>query len=368
MKIICSQERLLKALSVLERVVGKKESLQVLSCVLFDAKKESLLLQATNLETGVETSIPAQVKEQGRVAIPAKILTQTIKTTTDKEINISLENDTVRISSKHTNTIIKTIEKNEFPIIPKTKKGDGKQIQIQTKILIEGIQAVFYTASQSMIRPELASIYIYTDDSHLVFAATDSFRLAEKRVSMGKKIEVPDLLIPSKNASDLVHTLLSIESETVSLLNEESQLSVEGENTYFVSRVIDATFPNYKEIIPKKHTTEVIALTEDLKNTFSKARVFSNTSHQIGIHVYPKKKMFTITAQNNDVGETADTVEAALSGEDVDINFNLSYIAECLQTIHTDSVALYFNGTGKPLVIKGVGDTSFVYLVMPLNR
>jgi DNA polymerase-3 subunit beta len=84
--------------------------------------------------------------------------------------------------------------------------------------------------------------------------------------------------------------------------------------------------------------------------------------------VYPKKKVFDVTAQSANIGEMSDSLEAAVSGEDIDVNFHIGYVADCLQSIQSDSITLGFSGAGRPLVIRGVSDASFTYLVMPLNR
>jgi DNA polymerase-3 subunit beta len=111
-----------------------------------------------------------------------------------------------------------------------------------------------------------------------------------------------------------------------------------------------------------------VVLKNDLQAATKKARIFSTTSQQINLHVHPSKKQFSTTAQNKDIGETVDTIESTLSGNDLDINFNLTYLTECIPFITTESISLQFSGLGKPLVIRGVGDQSFTYLVMPLNR
>ena len=141
-----------------------------------------------------------------------------------------------------------------------------------------------------------------------------------------------------------------------------------GGGVRFVSRVVDATFPNYKEIVPKSVATEATMLKADLSEMLRKARVFSGNDQHVGLHAYPQKKIFTATARSSDVGEMSDSIDAALSGDDLDINFHIGYLAECLSSIESDSVVLSFAGPGKPLVIRGVSDTSFMYLVMPLNR
>ena len=126
--------------------------------------------------------------------------------------------------------------------------------------------------------------------------------------------------------------------------------------------------PNYKEILPKTFTTEATLLKGDFTETLRKARVFAGADQHVGFHVYPKKKVFDVTAQSAAIGEMSDSLEAAVSGDDIDVNFHIGYVADCLQSIPSDSITLGFSGAGKPLVIKGVSDASFTYLVMPLNR
>jgi DNA polymerase-3 subunit beta len=132
--------------------------------------------------------------------------------------------------------------------------------------------------------------------------------------------------------------------------------------------VVDSTFPNYKEIIPKTFSTEATILKKDFVEMLRKARVFSGTDQHVGLHIYPKKKIFSATARSADVGEMSDSIDAAVSGEELDINFHIGYLADCLSSVESDSIMLQFAGMGRPLVIKGVSDSSFIYLVMPLNR
>jgi DNA polymerase-3 subunit beta len=175
-------------------------------------------------------------------------------------------------------------------------------------------------------------------------------------------------LVPLKHALELTHVLERIEGDSVQLIADESQLTVSGSSIRFVSRLVEGTFPNYKEIIPKSFTGEATVLKNDFSEMLKKARVFSGNDQHVGLHLYPKRKIFTATARSAEVGEMSDSIDAALSGEDIDINFHIGYLADCLSSIESDSITIGFSGAGKPLVIRGVSDASFTYLVMPLNR
>ncbi len=365
MKIGTTKEKILNAILIAERVVGKKESLPILSCILIEAEKE-LVVRATNLEAGVEVVVPADIQEKGTIAVSASILSQTLRSISGDTVTFSSEDGNLLIESRGTKTLIKAVPQSEFPVLPTTTSKRG--ITLHRERVTRGLQAVSYAASPSMIRPDLGSIYIVIKDGSMVSVATDSFRLAEKTITGVGAQETGELLIPLKHALELTHILDKIDEETVTIATEDAQLVLVGGGVRFVSRVVDATFPNYKEIVPKTSATEATMLKADLTEMLRKARVFSGNDQHVGLHIYPKKKIFTATARSNDVGEMSDSIDAALTGDDLDINFHIGYLSECLSSIESDSVQLSFAGPGRPLVIRGVSDASFMYLVMPLNR
>ena len=365
MKASTVKEKILNAILIAERVVGRKESLPILSCVLLDVGKD-LLVRATNLEAGIEVLVPCEVQEKGVVAIPAGVLLQTLRSIGGDKITLKTDSGNLIIESRGTRTLIKAIPHDEFPALSGEERGKG--IKVSRESLLRGIQVVSYAASPSMIRPELGSVYVSIKGDGLICVATDSFRLAEKVIRGGKRDEGPELLIPLKHALEIVHVLEHSRAEDVLLEADESQLTVSVDGVKYVSRIVDGTFPNYREIIPKTFTTEVTVLKNDFAEMLKKARVFSGNDQYVGLHVYPKRKIFTATAQSADVGEMSDSIDAAVSGEDMDINFHIGYLSDCLSSIGADSITLSFAGPGKPLVIRGVSDPTFMYLVMPLNR
>ena len=367
MKMSVLKEKILNAIVVTERIIGKKESLPILSCVLIDVGKE-LLIRATNLEAGIEVRIPCEITEAGNVAVPASVLSQTLRSIGGEKVTLKTEGGNLVVESRGTRTLIKSIPHDEFPVLPGGAEN-GDDLVVQKESLVQGLTTVSYAASPSMIRPELGSVYISITGNEILFVATDSFRLAEKKIVRAEKGKKgSEILIPLKHALEITHVLEHSNVDTISLSIDESQLTVSADGMRYVSRVIDGTFPNYTEIIPKSFAAEATVLKNDFSETLKKARVFSGGDQHVGLHVYPKRKIFTATAQSADVGEMSDSVDAAVSGEDIDINFHIGYLADCLSSIGSDSVTLSFAGAGKPLVIRGVSDPTFTYLVMPLNK
>ncbi len=366
MDVSTTKEQLVNAIGLAERLAGKKETLPVLSCVLLETRSNSLIFRATNLEAGIEVHIPATIKDAGVVAVPAGVVSQTIRSITGDAIHLKGSDGNLSIESRGSKNLIKAIPHEEFPSLPLSNEKQG--FTMSRERFIAGMSAVIYAASPSMIRPELGSVHVSIDGGNITVVATDSFRLAEKTVKGVTKKENGEMLIPLKHAQELLFVLDRLNTEDITIVAEDAQISVSGAGVRFVSRVVDAQFPNYKEIMPKKYTTEATILKNDFLETLRKARVFSGNENQIGFHVYPKRKILSATARSSEIGEMSDVLDAAVSGEDIDINFHIGYLSDCLSSIQSDSIQLGFSGAGRPLVIRGVSDTSFLYLVMPLNR
>jgi DNA polymerase-3 subunit beta len=364
MKFTTTKEKILEAVLLAERITGKKESLPVLSCILLDVEK-TCVVRATNLEAGIEVNVQCEVEEKGIVAVPASVFSQTLRSISAEKIEFRTEDGNLIIISKGTRTLIKSVPNEEFPKLSDINEKKG--VSISRQELMYGLQSVSYAASPSMIRPELGSIYVAIKQGKILCVATDSFRLAEKTITASSKSDV-ELLVPLKHAQEIAHVLEHIDAETVDLVADETQMSISGSNTRYISRVVDGTFPNYREIVPKTFETEATVLKADFADMLRKARVFSGTEQHVGLHVYPKRKIFSATARSADVGEMSDSIDAAITGEDIDINFHIGYLGDCLTSVASDSLVLGFSGPGKPLVIRGVSDGSFMYLVMPLNR
>lgn len=365
MHFVTSKEKILSSVLIAERIVGKKESLPVLSCVVIDVDAECVV-RATNLEAGIEVKVRGEIHEKGTVAVPVAVFSQTLRSIVGDKVSLKVEGGNLLIESRGTKTLIKAVPHAEFPTLSTAVKKDG--LKISRASFIKGLQSVSYAASTSMIRAELGSVCVSFNEGVLVTVATDSFRLAEKTTQKAADDGEEEVLIPLKHVLELVHVLDHSTDEEVYVGADESQLVVRAEGLEFVSRIVDAAFPNYKEIVPKKFTTEATLLKSDFADMLRKARVFSGAEQRVGLHVYPKKKVFDATAQSALIGEMSDSLDAALTGDDLDINFHIGYLSDCLGTIESDSLVLGFSGVGRPLVIRGVSDTSFTYLVMPLNR
>lgn len=365
MNLECIKDKLKEAVLKVDRVTGKNMTLPVLSSILIIAEGKSIKLRATNLDIGVEFEIPAKIEKKGIVAVPGGVIGNFLSNSNDKNIKLENKDGNLLIKGEKTSTLIKCQNYEDFPTIPLIT--DSSSFSIDINKFMDGIKAVAYGASLSDIKPEISSVYIYPEDQYLVFAATDSFRLAEKKINIKNNKDFQGILLPLKNSMEIVKIFDGIEGEA-KIIFSKNQIAVVSDGIYLTSRIVDGVFPDYKQIIPKIFKTEAVALKQDVINSLKISNIFSDKFNQISFSINPAERIFNISSKNSDIGESEIGVDASLSGENLEISFNHKYITDCFQSINKDSIVFKLNGKDKPMVISGVGDNSFIYLVMPLNR
>lgn len=364
MKLECEIEKIKSAIYQTERITGKNLTLPVLNSILFIASGKSLKLRATNLSLGVEIEIPAKIEKEGIVAVSGSILVGIFSNIFQNE-NISLEekDGNLLIKTKKSQIKLKCQPNDDFPTIPRVS---GNTFEIDSKKLIDGIKSVYYSSSVSDIKPEISSVYFYSKEDNLIFVSTDSFRLAEKKIKIKNLEEIPGILIPFKNIPEILRIFGEFSGE-IKICFNKNQISFSSDNVYLTSRVIDGIFPDYTQIIPKEFKTECVVLKQDLLNALKLSNIFSDKFNQVNLSIKPKTKIFELSSQNNEVGENKTHLDAAVSGEDTEVSFNYKYFVDCFQSINTDSISIKLS-PGRPIVVSGVSDNSFIYLIMPMNR
>lgn len=369
MKIECIKEKLRNAVTQADRLTGKNLSLPILSSILLETKGGKLYVRATNLDIGIELTIPVKVEEDGIVAVSGALINNVLGLIEgDDKIKIETVNDNILISSKKSSTLVKCLPADDFPTIPRV--SDGEEFTITSQKLVLGLRSVWYSASLSDMKPEISSVHVYVEGGDLIFVATDSFRLAEKHIE--KKGEGGDdlsIIIPYRNTSEIVRIFEGM-ADHITVQYSKNQISFTSElyGLYLTSRLVAGVFPNYRQIIPKEKKTEVCILKKDLLSALKMATLFTDKFNVVSMKVIPEEKLFEVTAKNGDVGESVTQLDATLEGEEIHANFNAKYILDAFQSIKEDSIVLTGAGPTKPLVMRGIGDQSFTYLVMPINR
>ncbi|MEK7228149.1 MAG: DNA polymerase III subunit beta [Patescibacteria group bacterium] len=365
MKIQCKTEQLKNFINIAEKMAAKNLTLPSLQAILLIASGKSLKIRSTNLAVGIEIEMNANIFEEGVVLVKGDILSNVVNNilgSTDVILTLAQEN--LVVDSGGSKTLIKCLPNEDFPTLPIV---EGQSFEIKSSTLKEGIKSVHFCAATTEIKPEISSIFIYTDQDHIVFVSTDSFRLAEKRIKVKNIPEIPKILIPYKNISDILR-VLDIFSSDIRVSFNKNQLSISGGGVYFTSRLIDGAFPDYRLIIPKEEKTKVVLMKNELLSTLKLSTIFADKFFQVNFYVNTDKKVVVIESKNNDVGSSTSSIDAVISGGAIEVSFNLRYFLDVFQAVISDSVSISFTETNKPIIIKGINDPSFIYLLMPTNK
>ncbi len=368
MKIECTKESITSALQKLEKVAVKNPTLPVLKCVLFEAKKKSVCLKATNLDIGVEIDVPSRVDETGSFAVPSDVITHLFTNISDKgKVNIEKKEkeNFILIKTNKTSTKINTYSSEDFPNIPKAK-GELGYFTIPSSSFEEGIRSVWLSASTSNIKPELASVYVYEKGNMLFFVATDFFRLSEKKINTKSDLGEVSILLPYKNTQNIIR--LIDKKEGINIFVDENQVSLTTKDTLITSRTINGVFPDYQQIIPKKFITQATILKEDLSSALKINSIFSGEFNQVKFIVSKQKNNLTIETNNTHIGTNTTNIDAKIEGDNIEITFNHKYISDCLPFFNSESIILGFEGLNKPMAIKGLNNDSLTQLIMPMNK
>ena len=365
MKLETNIEKLKNAVGQAERITGKNLTLPILNSILLLASGKSLKLRSTNLSLGLEIEIPVKIEKEGILAISGNVLSGIFSNISQNEIvNIEGVDGNILIKTKKSKIKLKGENCDDFPTIPSV---EGSRFNIEAKKLIDGIKSVYYSASVSDIKMEISSVYIYKDQNYLVFVATDSFRLAEKKIKVKNLSDMDSILIPFKNIPEILRIFGEISGD-IEIRFNKNQISFSCENIYLTSRIIDGVFPDYRQILPKNPKIQATLLKQDLLNALKLSNIFSDKFNQVNLSIKPKQKIFELSSQNNDVGENKTYLDAALEGDDVELSFNYKYFLDCFQSMSGDSLTIKVTDAAHPILISPVSDSSFTYLIMPMNR
>lgn len=343
----------------------KSATLPVLSAILIVAGDDGIKLRATNLETGIDRIAKGSIDDSGVVAVPAQVLREISSSFTGSgSITLEQSGDTLKLSSGSVKSTIKTLPYEDFPVLPfpESPKAVFSLPGVRFKELV---QSVIACASASTIRPELASVLITAEGGRLKAVATDSFRLAEKYVAIEGSIPAFSMLLPARNAADILQIL---PDDTIKLSLDDHQCSFTWDDGTLTTRLVSGNYPDYASIIPKSFAAEATVLKKDFEGALRRTTVFSDAFQKIKVSFDPAHKQISFAARNADVGESNESISGTASGDAVELSFNHRYLSAPMSLISSESLTLSASGIGRPLVMRGAGDASYLYLVMPMNQ
>ncbi len=361
-----------KALNISEKITRKAITLPALANVLITTQGNFLELTTTNLETTIHWRILANVKKQGKAMVPATFLANLINLVDSEKIEISEENQNLIITAQNQKNRIQGQNPEDFPIIPKVKKENSWQVMGSQ--LIDGLAQIIDIPSISQIRPEISGIYFSLEKDRLKIVGTDSFRLAEKTIKLeSKEQKANSFILPQSTSRELIN-ILSQEDFQVDVFSEPNQVLFEFKNQEdnqpkieVLSRLIEGQYPNYQEIIPKKNNTKIQSDKELLIKQIKKAGLFSGKVLEVKLSTDGSKKQLKVFSQSAEAGSNESFISTKIEGDAFEISFNHRFLIDGLVKIKSSEVILELSGQEGPGVLKPVGDTSYLYILMPIK-
>ncbi len=374
MNLIILKENLKRGLDIVERITGKNLTLPILNNVLISVKKNLLKLSTTDLEVGINYYTLAKIEKEGEITIPAKLILSLVNSLPNEKITLKEKEQTLNVSCDNYKVKIKGQSPDDFPIIPKIETKDF--IEINSIPFCQGMSQVVEFSSLSQTKPEISGIYFNLQKNALKIVATDSFRLAEKTLYFkdGPAVEKEtSFIIPQRTARELIN-ITADKEEKLKMYLSSSQVLFElpfPENNQpqiqLISRLIEAKYPNYQEIIPQKYETQVIVSREEFINQIKTTSLFSGNTNEIKIKIDAKNNKMELFAQASEIGENKSEILIKTEGKTTETSFNFKFLLDGLANIKSDEVVFGINGIEGPAILKPVGDTSYLYVVMPIK-
>ncbi len=368
MKFIVSSSALLKQLSGINGVVTTNPVVPILENFLFEISDSKLTVTASDLQTSMITELPVEAKESGSIAIPARILLDTLKNLPDQPVTFTIDEESYSVELSSDNGRYKLAGENatDFPKVPAV--SDGYKVDIPSSVLNRAISTSIFAASNDELRPAMTGIYMVLNDSSTTFVATDGHRLVRfRRVDIAADMD-NQIIIPKK-ALNLLRASLPGDNTVVSLEFTPSNAFFSFENVKMICRLIDERFPDYENVIPSDNPNTLKLNKDEFLNSLKRISIYANkTTHQVRLKITGSE--LQISAEDLDFSNEAnERLACEYNGEDMEIGFNAKFLIEMLGNIDTPGVKVELSEPNKAgLLLPDGGDENedVLMLVMPV--
>ncbi len=374
MKVSVLQENLAHGLSIVSRAVSPRSTLPVLGNILIATDEGRLRLSATNLELGITCWIGAKIEEEGSTTVPARTFTDLVSTLPPDRVmmDLSIRTQTMHVRCGTSNTDLKCIDAQEFPPMPVPDLDGG--IHINVAEIKEMIQQVVFAASADEARPILTGVLLTVDGNQITLAAADGFRLSVRSAELPSPTERPlQAVIPARALSELARISTDgKETITMVLPPRSGRVIFRTKDAELASQLIEGTFPDYQQIIPRSYQTRTVLSTASFLKACKQAEIFAREGSLIArISITPGGELqpgtVEISGQSEETGSNQTMVDASIEGPPILIAFNVRFLREVLDVIKTPNVALETSVDTSPGVIRPVGDHKFLHVIMPMH-
>ena len=368
MKFIVSSSYLLKQLQVLGGVINNSNTLPILDNFLFELEHSNLTVSASDLETTMASTLEVESDSEGSVAIPAKLLLETLKTFPEQPLTFVIEdNNTIEISSNHGKYALAYASADDFP--KAISLDSPSTTTLGADILATAISKTIFAAGNDDLRPVMSGVFFQFSTESLTFVATDAHKLVKYSRTDVTANETAEFIMPKKPLN-LLKGILAGSDEDVTIEYNDSNAKFSFENSVLICRLIDGKYPNYEAVIPKENPNQLTISRNQFLNSVRRVSIFSNkTTHQIRLKIAGAE--LNISAEDVDYSNKAEErLTCDYQGDDMQIGFNSRFLSEMLSNLNAEDIQLEMsmpNRAGILTPIDGLDEGETVtMLVMPV--
>ncbi len=365
MKIKVTQEKLSKALNNISRIAISKVTLPILNNVLIRVDQKKVSLTTTNLDMAIVDYLPVSSSEDGVITVPAKLLAEFVSNLPKGEnTEISLKNNKVTIKAGDYSSIINGTPADDFPELPEIDEKKAVVYKVGVDEFKTSLAEVIIATSNDLTRPALTGVYFNTSDNILRIAATDGYRLAEKKLIDKVESEV-QAVVPASSLQEVLRSISDDVEEVEISFNEDLVRFRLGE-VEIISKLIDASFPDYQRLIPKDPEIKIKLSREELIRVTKLAALFSKSVGGSIVCEAIEPDTFSVKSIANEFGENDSKINTKVekSGK---VNLNSRFLLDALNALEEPTISFEFSGHVAPILLKNQKKNNYIHIVMPLN-
>ena len=352
-------------LGLIQGISERRATMPILSHVLIVATSDKMKLSATDLETTMITLFDAEIKKEGGIALPARKLYEILKEVPLGEIEIEeIGNHWAELRSKNTTFKIAGLPSEDFPILPEKHQDD--LFPIESAVIDDMIAKTIFAVSPDDMRRNLSGIYFEkTGKQELRLVATDGHRLSlvDKRIKGEIKIK-RSVVVPRKGITELRKLLKLFENIKIGI--GKNDFIAEGNGVTLNVRLIDAEFPNYKQVIPEATQRSIEVRLDDFLSALRRVSIISSERTK-GVKISLDDGNMTLVSVSPELGEAREVVPITYKGDSIELGFNARYLIDVLEVISSELVQLSISDELSPVIIRPIGDEEYISVIMPMR-
>lgn len=374
-KIFSLQENLKQGLALVAHVAGKNVNLPILNNVLIKAEAGKIRLVATNLEIGVISAVRGKIEREGSFTVNSKIISDCINLLPNKKIGLEQKESALLVDCENYQAKVNGQSAEEFPLIPEVDKKN--YFSVQAEALKKAISQVIFATSPSENRLELSGVLFMFSNGFLTITATDSYRLAEKRIQVkANSEEEKKIIVPAKTLQELLRILsvnldgeVAENNQEIKFYISDNQILFTYGSTELVSRLIEGQYPDYQQIIPTSSKTKIVIDRSELLRAVKMASLFSKTGiNDVNLDFPAGKNQVVVSSVSGQTGENINNLPAKVVGEDNSIVVNYRYLLEGLSNVEGETVKIEVIDSNTPCVIRPEQEADYLYIIMPIKQ